>query len=380
MTGGLDGLVGRHARQWGRAPAGVWRAPGRVNLIGEHTDYNQGFVLPFAIAEAVHVAASSRSDRVLGVSSREFGTAELDLASGVPRTDWARYPEAAMRTLEGSGVPVAGIDLTIESTVPFGAGLSSSAALVCAVLLAATEVAGVDLEPEAVALLAQRAESEWVGVPVGVMDPIASMCSIEGHALFLDCRSLEYSPVPLAGSPGTDPLSILVIDTRAHRELVTGEYGKRRASCERATAALGVESLRDATIDMLASSSLDEVEVRRARHVITENQRVFEAVDLMRGHRLEEIGPLLGASHRSLAEDYEVSIPELDVAVEASVEAGALGARMTGAGFGGCAIALLPESELEGVSRAVGDAFATRGFIPPSFMPAWPGPGAARVA
>jgi galactokinase len=212
------------------------------------------------------------------------------------------------------------------------------------------------------------------------MDPIASMCSIEGHALLLDCRSLEYSPVPLAVWPGTDPLTILVIDTRAHRELVTGEYAVRRASCERAAAALGVDSLRDATIDMLEASSLDDVETRRARHVITENQRVVETADLMRRHRLEEIGPLLGASHRSLAEDYEVSIPELDVAVEASVEAGALGARMTGAGFGGCAIALLPESELEGVSRAVGDAFATRGFIPPSFMPAWPGPGAARVA
>ncbi|HSJ84296.1 MAG TPA: galactokinase [Acidimicrobiia bacterium] len=380
MTGGLDGLVGRHAEQWGRTPDGVWRAPGRVNLIGEHTDYNQGFVLPFAIAEAVHVAASSRSDLVLGVSSRQFGTAEVDLASAVPRSDWLRYPEAALRTLEASGVPVAGIDLTIESTVPVGAGLSSSAALLCAVLLAATDVGGVDLEPEALALLAQRAESEWVGVPVGVMDPIASMCSIEGHALFLDCRSLEYSPVPLAGSPGTDPLSILVIDTRAHRELVTGEYAKRRESCERAAAALGVESLRDATIDMLGTSSLDEVEARRARHVINENQRVVDAVDLMRRHRLEEIGPLLQASHRSLAEDYEVSIPELDVAVEASVEAGALGARMTGAGFGGCAIALVPERALEGVSSAVGAAFAARGFISPSVMRAWPGPGASRVA
>jgi len=380
VTGSFDRLVGRHAEQWGPAPTGVWRAPGRVNLIGEHTDYNQGLVLPFAIAEAVHVAASSRSDRVLGVSSREFGTAEVDLASGVPRTDWLRYPEAAVRTLERSGVPVVGIDLTIESAVPVGAGLSSSAALLCAVLLAATDLAGVGLEPEALALLAQRAENEWVGVPVGVMDPMASMCSIEGHALFLDCRSLEYSPVPLAGPPGTDPLSILVVDTRAHRELVTGEYAKRRASCEGAAAALGVESLRDATIDMLAASSLDEVEVRRARHVITENQRVVETVDLMRRHRLEEIGPLLEASHRSLAEDYEVSIPELDVAVEASVEAGALGARMTGAGFGGCAIALAAESMLEGVASAVGEAFAARGFILPSFMRAWPGPGAARMA
>ena len=380
MTGGVDGLVGRHSGLWGRVPDGVWRAPGRVNLIGEHTDYNQGFVLPFAISEAVYVAASSRSDRVLGVSSREFGTAEVDLASRVPRTDWLQYPEAALRTLERSGVPVAGIDLTIESSLPVGSGLSSSAALLCAVLLAATHLAGAALEPEDLALLAQRAESEWVGVPVGVMDPIASMCSVEGHALFLDCRSLEYSLVPLAVSPGTDPLTILVIDTRAHRELVTGEYAERRASCERAAAALEVDSLRDATIDMLEASSLDDVEARRARHVITENQRVVETADLMRRLRLEEIGPLLGASHRSLAEDYEVSIPELDVAVDASVQAGALGARMTGAGFGGCAIALVPESKLGRVSSAVGEAFVARGFVAPSFMPAQPGPGAARVA
>jgi len=376
----LDLAIARFIETTGRSPAGVWMAPGRVNLIGEHTDYNQGLVLPFALSQAMHVVAATRSDGRINVTSTPFGTVELDLESP-PGPGWGRYPEAAMRAMRADGVALPGMDLVIESEIPAGSGLSSSAALLCAIILAAADLAASPLSPEQVASLAERAETEWVGVPVGIMDPLASMCSTEDHALFLDCRTRDHEQVALHRSTPAGRLSFLIVDTKVSRRLVEGEYARRRQSCEEVAGRLGVAALRDVTPEMLETHRdlLDDTHLRRARHVVTENARVLQTVRLLREQGLDAIGHLLGESHRSLAEDYEVSVPELDLAVAAAVGAGALGARMTGAGFGGCAIALVAEESIGSVTSAVVRAFAERGFAPPSLFEAWPSPGAHRV-
>jgi galactokinase len=253
--------------------------------------------------------------------------------------------------------------------------------LLCAIILAAADLAGSPLSAEQVASLAQRAETEWVGVPVGIMDPLASMCGAEDHALFLDCRTGDHEQVALHRSTPARRLSFLIVDTKVSRRLVEGGYAGRRRSCEEAAGLLGVAALRDVTPEMLETHRhlLDDTHLRRARHVVTENARVLHTVRLLRERGLEAIGHLLGESHRSLADDYEVSVPELDLAVAAAVDAGALGARMTGAGFGGCAIALVAEESIDSVTSAVKRAFAEAGFAPPSLFEAWPGPGAHRV-
>jgi galactokinase len=292
---------------------------------------------------------------------------------------WAAYPAGVAWALGQAGVEVGGVDLVVDGNVPAGSGLSSSAALECATATALADLHGADLDRPTLAALARRAENEVVGVPSGVMDQMASMLGRAGHALFLDTRSLatEQVPLPLEAAD----LSLVVIDTRAGHRLVDGAYADRRAACEAAAAVLGVPALRDATPERVeaAAAALGDPGLRRARHVVTENARVLEAVELLRAGELDRLGPLLAASHASLRDDYEVSSPELDTAVEAAVAAGAVGARMTGAGFGGSAVALVPRDLTGRVDQRVRAAFAAAGFGPPEVGPVVPSDGAHRL-
>ncbi len=383
----VDAVTDAFAEWAGRPPEGVWRAPGRVNLIGEHTDYNDGFVLPVAIDRSVVVAAARRDDGVLrSWSSRDRGGGPVSrrLAEVGPGTSsgWSAYVEGMAWALRELGVAVPGADLVVHADLPAGAGLSSSAALEAAVALALTDLAGATVDRVALALAGQRAETEVVGMPCGIMDQMAVLLARAGHAVFLDTRTRVTDLVPF--DPAAAGLTLLVIDTRVKHALVGSPYAERRRACERAAAALGVPALRDATIDGLAaaleSGDLDEVTFRRARHVVTENDRVLQVVDLLRRGELTAIGPGLAGSHRSLRDDYEVSCPELDVAVEAAVAGGAVGARMTGGGFGGSALALTPIDAVERVTEGVTKGFAEAGFGPPAVFAVSIAGGAERVS
>jgi galactokinase len=366
----------------GRDPDGVWAAPGRVNLIGEHTDYNDGFVLPAAIDRLVLAAAGRRDDRRLRLwSLQSEPPADLALAEVGPGKveGWTAYPAGVAWALGQAGVEVGGADLVVDGDVPAGAGLSSSAALECATATALADLEGAGLDRVTLAGLARRAENEVVGVPSGAMDQMVSMLGRAGHALFLDTRSLDTEQVPLPLEAAG--LRLVVIDTRAGHRLVDGAYADRRAACEAAAATLGVPALRDATPEQVeaAADALGEEGLRRARHVVTENARVLEAVRLLRAGELERLGPLLAASHASLRDDYEVSSPELDAAVEAAVAAGAVGARMTGAGFGGSALALARADLVGRIDERVRAAFAAAGFGPPAVAAVVPSDGARRL-
>ena len=347
-------------------PDGVWWAPGRVNLIGEHTDYNDGFVLPLAIERGTFAAVAPRRDGLVRSRSLQEG-------------DAATYVEGVVWALREAGVAIDGADVVVDSTVPQGSGLSSSAALECSVALALAELHESDLDRVELARAAQRAENEVVGVPTGLMDQLASLLAREDAALFVDIRSLEHRQIPLDLRRA---VRLLVVDTRVPRRLAEGAYAERRAACESAAAVLGVPALRDASEEQLdaAARRLGDVVYRRARHVVTENARVLRASDALEDGRFEEVGELLDASHASLRDDYEVSSPELDAAVEAAASAGAFGARMTGAGFGGCALALVPAGAAETVERAVLDRFAEAGFSKPEVFAVVASGGARRVA
>ena len=355
----------------------TWAAPGRVNLIGEHTDYNQGFVLPIALGQTTRATVGVRDDgRLHAVSAQGGDAVEVDVAGLRPGSvdGWVAYVAGVLWALREDGHDVPGLEVSIDSDVPVGAGLSSSAALECSVAVAVDDLAGLGLDRPALAVLTQRAENEFAGVPTGGMDQRASLLCTAGHALLLDCRDDSTDQVPF--DPAAAGLHLLVIDTRAHHELGDGQYGKRREECERAAAALGVDSLRDA--DPAAVDGLDDPLLRRrARHVVTENARVLEVVDLLRAGRLADGGEGFTRSHASMRDDYEISAPELDVAVDTALEAGALGARMTGGGFGGSAIALVEDPER--VETAVVAAFRRHGFTAPSVFEVVPGPGARRL-
>ncbi|MGE5830716.1 MAG: galactokinase [Micromonosporaceae bacterium] len=380
----------RFAERYGVAPALTWAAPGRVNLIGEHTDYNGGFVLPFALPRLTEVAAGPTNAPQWTVWSEangetvHFGPEELGPGAV---TGWAAYVAGVVWALRSSGVDIAPARLAIASDVPLGAGLSSSAALECAVLGALVDLnraggagqgGGAALPRSQWPLIAQTAENAYVGVPSGIMDQFAVTLCRPDHALFLDCRTRHHDDVPLLLNPAG--LAIMVIDTRAPHRRVRGEYGARRATCVAAATALGLAALRDIDDLDAALAALPAGPARaRVRHVVTENQRVLATVDALRNGRIRAIGPLLTASHASLRDDYQVSVAELDVAVDAALGAGALGARMTGAGFGGCVIALVESEYAEDVVDAVAKAFAVRGFAAPEAFVATPAGGAART-
>ncbi|TKV57826.1 galactokinase [Nakamurella flava] len=366
-----------------REPDGVFSAPGRVNLIGEHTDYSGGLVLPFAIDARAVIAAAGTDDGLVSMVSaqRPGAVVTVPLAGLAPGAvdGWAAYVAGSVWAAREAGVAVSGLALALDSTVPSGAGLSSSAALECAVVLAVAGLAGQSLEPLEVARIAQRAENAFVGVPCGPMDQTASAASEAGSVLLFDTRAGTIDHIPF--DPGAAGLSVLVVDTRVSHSLADGEYGRRRASCERAVDILGVEQLRDLRLDDLAGTlaALPDDELRRrVRHVVTENARVVQVVELLRASRIDEIGDLLTASHVSLRDDYDVSCAELDVAVEVALAAGALGARMTGGGFGGSIIALVPTASAAGVGDAVIAAFAERGWTAPVVRPVSPAAGARR--
>jgi galactokinase len=374
-----DAVIRSFSGDVGRAPDGVWGAPGRVNLIGEHTDYNDGFVMPFALTQRVVLAAAPRPDRRWTVTSlnngqrAEFGPE--DLHPGMP--GWSAYVAGIVWALGEAGHDVDGADLHLVSDVPSGAGLSSSAALECATLTALVELNELEIGDLDRVKLAQRCENIFVGAPTGIMDQAASVMCTAGHSLFLDCRTLETAQVPL--SADDSGLAFLVIDTRTPHALVDSEYAERRAACEAVARQLGVPALRDVeSLDQVTSRISDTVLARRARHVVTENDRVQQAVRVLKDGRLRDLAPILDASHASMRDDFEITVPTVDLAVEEAVRAGALGARMTGGGFGGCIIALVPSAETDAVAGSVADAFGAAGYTPPVAFVAEPSGGAAR--
>ena len=371
-------------RIYGYDADGAWSAPGRANLIGEHTDYNDGFVLPFAIDRRTTVALASRDDRIIRIASAfaDEGV-ELSLDDLKPEAvaGWSAYPLGVAWALGEFGADlsaVTGVDLYIESSVPVGAGLSSSAAIESAVAVALNDTWNLGFDRRTLARVGQLAENKAVGAPTGIMDQSASLLGEEDHAVFLDCRSLESETVALGLVPAG--LEILVIDTHVSHSHATGGYASRRASCEAGAVALGATSLRDVTVDDLprAQEILDDETFRRVRHVVTENQRVLDTVVALRADGPLAIGALLDASHLSMRDDFEISVPELDLAVETAQATGAIGARMTGGGFGGAAIALVPSTLRESISDAVRAAFADRGFTAPTIFTVVAANGAQR--
>lgn len=388
------------ARLTGQEPTGLWSAPGRVNLIGEHTDYNDGFVFPFAIDFRTVVAVGARDDGRIRVVSTfdevpvEVALADLDALLPARRdeiVEWARYPlgvawalrQLARDAADGdadASASLTGIDIALASDVPVGAGLSSSAAIEGATAAALNDIWGLGCDRVALAQAGRRAENEAVGAPTGIMDQMASMLGESDAGIFLDCRSLEADVVELGFAPAG--LELLVIDTRVTHAHSTGGYRERREACERGAAIMGVPALRDLSVDDLprAQELMDDVTFRRVRHVVTEDQRVLDAVRTLRTEGPRAIGPLLDASHASMRDDFEISVPELDLAVDTARSAGAVGARMTGGGFGGSAIALVDRDLVPAVTAAVEAAFAEAGFTAPHIFTVHPSDGARRDA
>ena len=352
----------------GRDAQGVWAAPGRVNLIGEHTDYNEGLVLPFAIEREALIAVALRDDTQLNCWSRQQEPEE-----------WKAYPQGVRRALQAAGVAVSGADLAVDSDVPTGVGLSSSAALECAVALALNDLAGGGLDRMSLARSCQSAENTEVGAPTGIMDQVASLYGAAGSLVYLDVRTrvVEVLEVDLTG------LALIVVDTGVRHSHATGGYAERRRECAEAATEIGVASLRDADVTQVADLAVRSGRAgllgRRAKHVFTENARVTRAVALVRAGRAADLGPLLTASHASLRDDFEVSAPELDVAVDAALEVGALGARMTGGGFGGSALVLAREADVNAIRRAVETAYGRRDWSGPTVFTVRPARGAHRL-
>jgi galactokinase len=381
VTAGTERVAALFRATYGEEPGGFWRAPGRVNLIGEHTDYNDGFVLPFAIDRATTVALRPRSDdRIRLISTFDERVVESDLAAVDERSfsGWAAYPLGVVWAI-GERHPDAvrhGFDLAVDSDVPVGAGLSSSAAIEMAVAVAVDEVWGLGLDQAELARIGQRAENIAVGAPTGIMDQSASVFGQADAAVFLDCRSLAVEQVPLGFDAAG--LVLLVVDTKVEHQHATGGYRDRREACERGAAALGVPALRDLGVDDLprAEELLDDVTYRRVRHVVTEDARVLESVAALKAGDLARFGGLMDASHVSMRDDFEISVPELDAVVETAQAAGAVGARMTGGGFGGCAIALLPAGDAEALAADVLRVFAERGWREPVTFTVVPSDGA----
>ncbi|EMY32960.1 galactokinase [Arthrobacter crystallopoietes BAB-32] len=388
-TARLDALAAAartgFAARFEAIPDGLWSAPGRVNLIGEHTDYNQGLALPLAIDRTTVAAAALRHDgqvRVSTVLEGKYDGVRVPAADISPGSvsGWAAYPLGVVWAFARRGFPVPGLDLQLETDVPVGAGLSSSAAVECAVAAALNDLLGARLGLAELATLCQQAENQMAGAPTGILDQTASLGGRTGHALLVDFRSGAARPVPLRLEEHA--LRLLVIDTKVSHAHAGGGYAERRRDCERAAEQLGLDSLRGLTAPGLdaAEARLDAAAFRRARHVVGENRRVEETVQLLEAADPAAIGPLLSQSHTSLRDDFEVSCPELDLAVDTACRHGALGARLTGGGFGGSAIALVPAASAAKVGTAVVNAFRNAGLVAPEIFPVSPAAGAARLA
>ena len=361
---------------FGAEPDLVAAAPGRVNLIGEHIDYSDGFVLPFAIKDRTLVAARKRNDSTVRIASAQrrnkIVTVDINQVKPGLKGEWERY---VLGVLWAMGIKE-GVDLLIDGNVPLGAGLSSSAALECSVATAMNHLFDLGFNLEELARLTQKAENQYVGVPCGIMDQSVSLMATQGSALLLDCRDLSTKNISF--DVASNGLELLIIDTQAHHALTDGGYAERRASCESVVVKLDINSLRELSMEQLENSRalLTETEFVRARHAVTEMKRVLECVDALSNSDFEKVGHLINQSHTSLRDDYTVSCPELDTAVEAALSAGALGSRMVGGGFGGSAIALIQASKTKETIKLIEKAFSNKGFKAPRFFASLPSQGA----
>jgi galactokinase len=384
VTGLLTQAGNGFEAAFGYPPTGIWSAPGRVNLIGEHTDYNEGFAMPFAIDRRTFAALALRDDGLVRASSSAAGEVKEFGLIGVSRavvSGWAAYPLGVAWGLGQVGADLArlpGFDVHFASDVPPGAGLSSSAALESALAVALNEAWRLGFDRARLVEAAHLAENDFVGAPTGILDQSAALLSRQGAALFLDCRDGSSYPVDLRLD--ASGLTILVMDTKVRHEHASGGYAQRRAACEKAAHALGVRALRDVTLPQLlaARHRLDDETYRRTRHVVTEDQRVLDTVEALRTDGPAAVGDLMTASHRSMRDDFEISTPELDLAVEASLNGGAIGARMTGGGFGGSVIALTPVRLIPVLRAAVSGAFSERSYPRPEVFAVRPSQGARR--
>ena len=363
----------------------IFRAPGRVNLIGEHTDYNDGFVMPAAIDFATWIAIAPRPDRKLILYSTNFSeTAELDLdnSAAVPRKSWSDYVHGVAIMLEKAGHHLRGANLLIQGEVPIGSGLSSSAAIEVATAIALLGNSGLTMPQVELAKLCRRAENEFVGVRCGIMDQFISACARESQALILDCRSLDFRLLPLPAD-----VSLVICNTMVKHSLGSSEYNTRRAQCEEGVRILsrslpGIRALRDVTLDQLEQhrAELPELVYRRCRHVITENARVQQAAEALTSSDLPAFGRLMAASHASLRNDYEVSCPELDLMVDlATKQQGVYGVRMTGGGFGGCTINMVQTAAVSAFRHSVADAYEQSTDLSPQVFVSSAAAGAGEV-
>jgi len=373
----LDRVTATFAEHYGHTPDLVVRAPGRVNLIGEHTDYNVGFVLPCAIGPANMVAISKRDDDRVEVVAADFDNARDMFSLHAPpernlKQPWADYVRGMTLALQNTGYALNGAKMAIAGNLPQGAGLSSSAALAVAVGKAHLALNGIDVDNSRLAQIAQKAECDFVGTQCGIMDQLISAQGKAGHALLIDCRSLELTDAPLS-----DDVAIMIVHSGVTRGLVDGHYNARRRQCEAAAAAMGVSALRDADLDMLAAANLDAVTTARARHVITENQRTLDAADALAKGELVALGALMAQSHKSMRDNFEITIPAMDdlVAILQYAIGHQGGARMTGGGFGGAAVAIMPRARVADVQAKIETAYKTPKGDAPLIMVERPGPG-----
>lgn len=376
----MSSIEEKFLETFGEEPDLIAAAPGRVNLIGEHIDYSEGFVLPFAIKDRTTAAIRKREDSTVRIASaqRRNKVVTVDINNVKPglKGEWERY---ALGVLWSMGVKT-GVDLMIDGHVPLGAGLSSSAALECSVATAVNHLFDMGFSLEDLARLTQKAENQYVGVPCGIMDQSVSLMATTGSALLLDCRDLSTRNIPF--DVASSGLELLIIDTQAHHALTDGGYAERRASCESVAAKLGIKSMRELSMTQLdsAKESLTQVEYVRARHAVSEMQRVLDCVEALSKSDFVKVGELINQSHASLRDDYTVSCAELDTAVDAALAAGALGSRMVGGGFGGSAIALIEASKTEETIKAVEKAFADKKFKAPRFFTSLPSQGAEVIS